>query len=220
MSPLDNFHTAHPTTTESLHIPVPSPDPATAEAFVTSRILVPHATPVPSTSPPPLSFTSSPTVVAVQHNPEFLAQSDLPNLPYSAFDNPVLDNSLSTGPPPSSHLPMTQSGFSPSRQESHHSLTATTVPIAPPRPTFAPDMGAATEDNASPTPSSRKENDALDPPSVNRATHAITVTLDLLPQFPSLPLVTDSDVAIAGSSLRERAGDHPPHSPHFPHDIV
>ncbi|KAH8991016.1 hypothetical protein EDB92DRAFT_1816526 [Lactarius akahatsu] len=204
-------------TTERLHIPVPSPDPATAEAFVTSCIVMPHATPATSTSPLPLSFTSSPTAVAVQHNPELLAQSDLPNLPYSAFVNPVLDNTLSTGPPPSSHLPMTQSDLSPSCQESHHSLTATAAPSAPPWPTFAPDMGAATEDNASSKPSSRKENDALDPPSVNRA---ITVTLDLLPQFPSLPLVTDSDVAIAGPSLREHAGDHSPHPPHLPHDIV
>ncbi|KAH9018857.1 hypothetical protein EDB84DRAFT_1518210 [Lactarius hengduanensis] len=200
MSPLDNFHPAHPTTTENLHIPVPSPDPATAEAFVTSCIVIPHATPATSTSLLPLSFTSSPTAVAVQHNPELLAQSDLPNFPYSASVNPVLDNTLST--------------------ESHHSLTATTVPSAPPWPTFAPDMGAATEDNASSKPSSCKENDALDPPSVNRATHAITVTLDLLPQFPSLPLVTDSDIAVAGPSLRERAGDHSPHPPHFPHDIV
>jgi len=64
---LDSFHPAHQTTTESLRIPVASPDPATASAIrdiVSSGITTPHPTPETSTSAPPLSSTSPPVGVA------------------------------------------------------------------------------------------------------------------------------------------------------------
>ncbi len=92
-------------------------------------------------------------------------------------------------------------------------------------PTSAPGLGATVEDDGSPKPGLRKEKDALDPPSVNRAIHANTMaTLDLPPQSLSLSSVTDSDMAIACHSLRElnaeRKGDHPSHPPHCRYDIV
>ncbi|KAH9009304.1 hypothetical protein EDB84DRAFT_1547383 [Lactarius hengduanensis] len=56
MPPLDDFHprTAHKTTTESLSVPVTSPDPATADA---SDIIIPR--PTSATSTPPGAFRST-----------------------------------------------------------------------------------------------------------------------------------------------------------------
>ncbi len=221
---LDNFHPAHQTTTGSLRIPVTSPDSATAGAIpdiVTSGITMPSPTPETSTVAPPHSSTSLTAAVSLQHNPDLLTSSDQPNLPYSASSNPVLDNILPTGPPLSSHPSMTRSDLSPFFPESHRSTIVPTALSASPGPTSAPDLGAAAEDDGSPQPGLSKEKDALDPPSVNRAIHANTMaTLDLSPQSPSLPLVNDSDVAIAGRSLREpnaeRTGDHRPYPSHSP----
>ena len=58
----------------------------------------------------------------------------------------------------------------------------------------------------------RKEMDAPEPPSVNRAGYTDTMAT---PQSPSQRSATDSDVAIACRSPREpnvgSAGAHPPH---------
>ncbi len=217
--PLDDFHFAHQTTIEGLRIPVIPPYLATAGAIgdtATSGITMPYPTPETSPSAPPLSSTAPPAAVAVQNNAHLLTS------PSSASSNPDLDNILPTGPPLSSHSPTTRSDLSPSRPESRRSMIALTAPSASPGPTSAPDLGgAAAEDDDRPKPGLRKERDALDPPSVNGAIHA---TLDLPPQSRSLPSVTDSDVAIAGRSLREpngeRTGDHPPHPSHCRYDIV
>ncbi|KAH8993860.1 hypothetical protein EDB86DRAFT_2830033 [Lactarius hatsudake] len=74
-------------------------------------------------------------------------------------------------------------------------------------------------------PSFQNDNDALDPPSVNRVNHGNTMSiLDRPPQPPSLLLVTDSDVVITGPSVREpdaeRTGDHLRHPSHGQYDIV
>ncbi len=218
MPPLDNFHPAHQTTTESLRNPVTSPDLATAGVtrdIVTSAITIPYPTPETSTSTPPLP------AVSLQHNPDLLVPSGFPNLPSS---DPVLNNILPIGPPLPSPSTMTQSDLSPSFPQSHRSIIVTTSPSVSPGPTSAPDLGTATKGDRSPKPGLGKEEDALDPPSesVNRATHANTMaTLDFLPQLSS---VTDPDVAIAGPSLREpdagRTRDHPPDPPHCRYDIV
>src|SRR6266702_4334427 len=182
--PLDNFHPAQQTTTESHHKPVTSPDLATAGAtrdIVTSAITIPYPTPETSTSTPPLSFAPSPPAVSLQHNPDLLVPSSFPNLPSSASSNPVLDNILSIGPPLPSPSTMSQSDPSPSFPQSHRSIIVTTSPSVSPGPTSAPDLGAATEADGSPKPGLRKEKDALDSPSVNRAIHAnTTATLDFL----------------------------------------
>ncbi len=224
--PLDNFHPAHQTTIESLRVPVTSPDPATAGAIrdiVTSAITIPH--PTPETSASPLSSTSPPAAVALQHNADLLTPSDPSNFPSSAASNPVLDNILPIGPPLSSHSPITRSNLSPSYPESHCSTTVTTAPSASPGPTSAPDLGAAAEDDGSPKHDLRKGKNALDPVSVNRAIHANTMgTLNLPPQFPPLPSVTDLHVAIVGPSLQEpnaeHTGDDLPHPSHSRYDIV
>ncbi|KAH9045880.1 hypothetical protein EDB83DRAFT_2405459 [Lactarius deliciosus] len=143
---------------------------------------------------PPLSSTPPSTAVPP-------APSDPPNLPPSS--NPVLDDIFPT--------------------DSHRSSAVTMTPRNPPRPTSAPHLDASTEDDGSPKPGCHKENDALDPPSVNHAIHANTTALDLLPQSSSLLLVAHSDVVFACPSLRlpdvERTGDHPPHYSR-PHDIA
>ncbi|KAH9027119.1 hypothetical protein EDB84DRAFT_1439936 [Lactarius hengduanensis] len=103
--------------------------------------------------------------------------------------------------------------------ESRHPIVATAAPSASPRPTSAPDLGAAAEDDGSRKPGLRKDKDAVDPPSVNRAIHGNTMSTPYPPpESPSQPSVTDSDVVITGRSPRgplaipERTGDHPPHS--------
>ncbi|KAI9441074.1 hypothetical protein BJY52DRAFT_1217099, partial [Lactarius psammicola] len=83
--------------------------------------------------------------------------------------------------------------------ESYRPIIVTTAPSASPGLTSAPDPGAAAEDNCSPKP---------EPPL----------------QSPSLPLVADSDVVVAGRSLlepsAELSGDNPPHALHRRYDIV
>ncbi|KAH9057259.1 hypothetical protein EDB87DRAFT_1632570 [Lactarius vividus] len=206
--PFDNLHPW--TTTENLSIPITSPDPVTTDAFVPSGLIMSHLTSTTSTPAPPLSSSPPSTDVALQHNADFLALSDPPIHRPLAPSNPFLDNALSTAARLSSHPSMIRSDRSPSFPESHRSSMVITAPRNPPRPTFAHDLGAGTEDNGIPKPRSLTENDALDPPSAN---HANTTPLDRLPRSLSLPLVAHSDVASAGPSLRgpyaERTGDYP-----------
>ncbi|KAN0126341.1 hypothetical protein V8E53_015130 [Lactarius tabidus] len=93
-------------------------------------------------------------------------------------------------------------------------IAATAVPSASPRLTSMTDRGATPEDDGSPTPDSRVVEDALHPPLVNRATQ-INTTTTLDPLSPSLPLVDESDRAMASRSPQEpiagRTGrDQPP----------
>ncbi|KAH8993867.1 hypothetical protein EDB86DRAFT_2830039 [Lactarius hatsudake] len=142
---------------------------------------------------------SSPSAaVSLLQNTESLTPSDPANLP-SPASNQVL-----------SILP-----------------TATAAPSASPGPTSVPDLGSAADDDGSRKPGLRKDKDVVDPPWVNRAIHANTMsTLYPPPQPPSLLSVTDSDVVITGRSPRgpipERTGDHLPHpsQPDHRYDIV
>ena len=118
---------------------------------------------------------------------------------------------------------MTESDHSSSCPESHRSILATTSLGTSPWPTSAPELGAATKVEGTPKAGSCKDKDALDPPSVNRASHANTMaTSDLPPQLPLL--LSPTDIAIAGPSQREldaaHTGDHPPHALHSQYDIV
>ncbi|KAH9041452.1 hypothetical protein EDB84DRAFT_1474554, partial [Lactarius hengduanensis] len=136
--PLDNFHPAHQTTTESLRIPATSPDPTTDDAFVAPGIIIPH-----------------PTTSELRHPP-------------SSFLHLLIHCRCSTA-------------------QISSLVNVTTLLQEPPRPTSAPDLSVATEDDGGPKP-------------------------DHLLQSSSLPLVSHSDVAIVGPSLREpnteRTGDH------------
>ncbi|KAH9057268.1 hypothetical protein EDB87DRAFT_1632614 [Lactarius vividus] len=186
---------SHPTTTESLRISSTSPDLATADAFVTPSIILLHPA---SASTFPLPSASSSTAVAFQHNADPLVPSDPPIPQFSALSNPVFDNTLPS--------------------ESHRSSIVTTSPGNRLRPAPVPNPGATTEDDGSPKPGSHKESDAHDPPLRNQRKY-------YGPRSPtSMALVTDSDVAIAGPSLRgpntERTGNHVPHLSHRPYDIV
>ncbi|KAI9449959.1 hypothetical protein BJY52DRAFT_1305054 [Lactarius psammicola] len=159
-------------------------------------------TETPAFAPP---FSSAAAAAASQHNADPLTPSNPPNLPSSTSSHPVLGDIL--------------------RTESHRSIIVTIAPSASPEPTSAPDLDSAAEDHGSPKPDFRKEEDDLDPCSVNWEIHANTIaTRDLPPQSALLPLVTDSDVDIAGLSLREPNAEHTGDSPvdplHGGYDIV
>ncbi|KAH9054621.1 hypothetical protein EDB83DRAFT_2392986 [Lactarius deliciosus] len=206
MLPLDDFHSAHQTIIEVPRTPVTSPGPATAGTvrdITTSGKAVPHFAPNSSISIPTLSSTSPPAVFAIQHDDDLLAPSDGPNLPSSAAYNPVLDNRLPT--------------------ESRRPIVVTAAPSASPEPTS--DLSVTTEDDDSQKPGLRKNKDALDPLSINRVIHAITMpTLGLPSQPPSLSSVRDSNIAITGPSMwepdAERTGDPPPHPSRGRYNIV
>ncbi|KAH9057264.1 hypothetical protein EDB87DRAFT_1686547 [Lactarius vividus] len=147
MPRLDN--PAHQTATESLRTLATSPDPATTDAFVAPGMTMPPPTSATSTCAFPLHLTSPPHPLPVshQHNADLLAPSYPSDLPFSALSNPFLDNTLPTGAPLSSHLPMTQSGLSPTFPPSPRLLIAATAPINPPPPTSAANLGATTKDD-------------------------------------------------------------------------
>ncbi|KAI9445689.1 hypothetical protein BJY52DRAFT_1315439 [Lactarius psammicola] len=160
---------------------------------------MPHPTTETSAFAPP--FPSAFAAAAPQQYADPLTPSNPPNLPSSTSSHPVLDDILPT--------------------ESHRSIIITVSPSASPGPTSAPDLDSAAEDHGSPKPGFRKE----DPLSVNCEIHANTIaTRDLPPQSASLPLVTNSDIAIAGLSLREPnaelTGDRPVDPSHGRYDIV
>ncbi|KAH8987045.1 hypothetical protein EDB92DRAFT_1877586 [Lactarius akahatsu] len=90
--------------------------------------------------------------------------------------------------------------------------------------TPAPDLGVAVEDVGSPKPNLRKEQNKLDPPSVNREILATAMaTLDLPPHSSSPQSNADLNVAITSHSLKEpkpeRPGD-PPRPSDYRYDIV
>ncbi|KAH9054591.1 hypothetical protein EDB83DRAFT_2316342 [Lactarius deliciosus] len=125
----------------------------------------------------------------------------------------------------SSNSPLTRFDPSPSRLEPHRSIIIATAPSAPPGPTSVLDLGAAAEGNGSAKPGLRKENDTIDSPSVNRVIPANTrATLDLPPQYLSLPPVTDPDATTAGLPPREpdaeHTGDYPRHPSLCSYDMV
>ncbi|KAI9445695.1 hypothetical protein BJY52DRAFT_1315474 [Lactarius psammicola] len=164
---------------------------------------MPHPTTETSAFAPP--FPSSFAAAAHQHNADPLTPSNPPNLRYSTPSHPVLDDIFPT--------------------ESHRSIIVTVAPGTSPGPTSVPDLDSAAEDHGSPKPEFHKKEDALDPHSVNWEIQANTIaTRDLPPQSASLPLVTNSDIAIAGPSLREpnaeRTGDSPVDPSHGLYDIV
>ncbi|KAH9025207.1 hypothetical protein EDB84DRAFT_1505271, partial [Lactarius hengduanensis] len=180
MPTLDDFHprTTHKTTTESVSIPVTSPDPATADA---SGIIIPRPTSANSTSTPPLSSASSPTAVTLQHNADPMAPSDPPNH-FSSASHPILGNT-----------------------ESHRSAVVPAAPSTSTGPASADDLGATAKDDGSPKPGPREERDVRpDTPSAIRAIHANnTAILALPPHSSSLQSGTDANPTIAGPSLRQ-----------------
>jgi hypothetical protein len=229
--PLDN---PHPTNkpTDSLTISLASPDPANAgviQDIVASGIAAPYPTPGASTSarPRPRSYTSPPAAFSLQDKEVLLTPSGSPNLPSLASD-PVLDDTLLIGPSLSSHSPITRSNQSLSFPESHRSIIGACEPSASLVLTSSgPNPGTPPEDDSSPTLGSRKEKDALNPPSVHHAIDANDIpipTPDLPPPSPSLPPATDLDVSATLRSLKEPdaelTGDHPPGPSHYQSDMV
>jgi hypothetical protein len=110
-----------------------------------------------------------------------------------------------------------------STPETSSSRVVATAPRASAVMTAALDPGAAAEDDGKPWLCIRKEVDAHNPPSANRATTANTLD----PHSSLLQSVTDSNVAIADRSQEPNAGrvgggsgDRPPHVSHGWYDIV
>ncbi|KAI9438695.1 hypothetical protein H4582DRAFT_2076324 [Lactarius indigo] len=133
---------------------------------------MPYPSPKTSTSDTSLSSTPPRAAVSIPHKAYF------PTSPYLA-PNPAFDSVLPTGLPICSHALMSRSALSPSCSESHCSKKVLTAPGTSPGRTSVPDLGtAAAEDDGKPKLSLRNENDALGPPSANRAIHA---TPDLPP---------------------------------------
>ncbi|KAH9054791.1 hypothetical protein EDB87DRAFT_1418010 [Lactarius vividus] len=105
--------------------------------------------------------------------------------------------------------------------DSHRLIIVTAALNPSPRLTSASDLAASAEDDGGPEPGSRKGKGVLDLPSVSRATRTNTMTPDLPPQSPLLPLDTDSNLAVASPSLQtDRTGDHSSHPSHCRCDIV
>ncbi|KAI9431355.1 hypothetical protein H4582DRAFT_1250322 [Lactarius indigo] len=200
--PLDDFHswTAHPTTTESLSFLASSPDPPTADAYVTSGGIIPRPTYATLTSAPPLFTTSPPAAVTLQHNADLMTPSDPPNHPSASY--PILYNTLPT--------------------ELHRSKIIPTIPSASTGPASASDLRAIVEDDGSLEHGPRNENDIHEPPSAIHAIYANTLVTPDPPQHS--PSVADMDPTIASLSPREpnteHTGDHPPQLLHCPYDIV
>ncbi|KAH9035989.1 hypothetical protein EDB83DRAFT_2554515 [Lactarius deliciosus] len=203
MPSLDYFHpqTTDKTATDGLSIPVTSPDPATADTFVTSGTSIPRPTSATSTSTPPLFSTYPPAAVTLRHKTDPMAPSDPPNHP-SLAPHPNFDITDPT--------------------ECHRSAV---VPLGDlTGPASAPELVAAAKDDGNPKAAGLKDRNIHSAhPSAIRAIQANTVaTLDLPQPSPSLQSVTDMDSTIAGSSLHEpntkRTGDLDPL--HCPYDIV
>ncbi|KAH9009757.1 hypothetical protein EDB83DRAFT_2452483 [Lactarius deliciosus] len=156
---VSHIHDNFAPTTARVIAPVPSSlvSPTTAGAI---RDFVTAGIVIPHlTFAPSLSSTSTPAPIPHQHTARRLTPSDPPDPPSSASCNPVLDNVLHT---------VTTAGASPG-------------------PTSAPGVNARAQDDGSPQPGLPKEEDALDPPSMNHAVLANTmVTQDLPLQSPSL----------------------------------
>ncbi|KAH9054790.1 hypothetical protein EDB87DRAFT_1688836 [Lactarius vividus] len=225
---LDNLLPVHRTAIEGLHIPVTSPHQAIAgviQDIVTSGLTVPHYTPDTSTSTSPLSSTSPPASVSLQHNSDPLTPSDPPYLPSSTSSSPVLENIniLPTGPLQSSHSPITRSDLPLSFSESHRSIIVT-IPGTFPGPTSALNLSTTARDGGSAKPGLRRDKD-VGPLMVHSTARASTMTaLDLVPQ--SLLLQPDADLdgaTVMGPSQRAertRTGYHSAHHSYSQYDIA
>ena len=103
-------------------------------------------------------------------------------------------------------------------------MTTASAPSASPGTTSGPERGAAAQDS-SPMHGSRNETDALNPLSANHAIDPNTTAILNLSSHSPPPLsVDDSEVAIAGPSLREQnvgeTADFSPDPSHYRYDIV
>ncbi|KAN0140605.1 hypothetical protein V8E53_001814 [Lactarius tabidus] len=193
---VDNSHLIRQTT-ESSPVPDTSPDQATAGATqetATLGITTPLPTSEAPTSASPLSSTSLPVSVSLQHSPIPLAPSCPPSLTSSASANPTLENILDT---------------------------AAAAPSASPRLTSATDLGATPENDGSPMPGLREAKDA---PAQNRAMRANVINrLDPQSGSPPSDTDSGRAMA-GSSLLEPNAGrtggDHPPHVLHRSYDIV
>ncbi|KAH9018866.1 hypothetical protein EDB84DRAFT_1442293 [Lactarius hengduanensis] len=94
---------------------------------------------------------------------------------------------------------MTRSYPSLSFPGSHHPLIVAVAPSVSPGPTSAPDLGAAVEGGGNKKPGPLKEEDAIDPPSLNRAIHANTMVTNLSSQSPSPPHFSQHPAQVAES---------------------
>lgn len=184
--------TTHPTI-GTPGIPFTSPDPATL------HITTSHATPETSTIATPLSSSSAPATVSLQHNADLLAPPYTLTPSPSASPAPFFDNILHSGPSLSLLSPMNQADLS------HRPIIATTAPNASPGTTPVPELGATAEDGGSLKLGFNKEMDVPDAASANRAFDAnIMPTRDLPLQSPLLLSITHSVVATAGPSSPEQ----------------
>ncbi|KAH9009759.1 hypothetical protein EDB83DRAFT_2452495 [Lactarius deliciosus] len=159
--------------------------------IVTSVISTSDPIPETSTPAPPLSSTSLPTAVSLQHNAGLSTPFNAPNIPSS---NPVPNDIVPTEPP--------------------SSMIVTSAPSTSPGLTSAPDVDATAKDDGRTQLGLRKERDALAALEVDQAIH----TRVALGPPPSRS-ITKLGVVIAGPS-REPDADHPPHTSHGRYDMV
>ncbi|KAN0140442.1 hypothetical protein V8E53_001651 [Lactarius tabidus] len=180
-----------------------SPDPpaftgATLDIDTSPRTM-PLETSTSTASVPPTGDLS------LQDNTGLLVHSDAPEIPFPILPAPVLEDILP--------------------RESQSSIMARTSPGTSPWPTSAHELVAAAGDEGSTKASSREDHhkDALDIPPIDRASGASTMAIvDVLPQLPPLPSVTDK--AIASLSPQEfdaeNTRDSPPRTLHGRDDAM
>jgi hypothetical protein len=186
-----SLYPTHQTSTdsESVRDSATSPDPAPAgverdiETFFQTKS---HTSPGSSPSTSSVIPTST---LSLQNSAGVLMNSELPEISAPALPEPVLNDITSSYP---SLILLIELIHSPAFPESHCSVLVTTSPGAPPWPTSAPQLYAASGEEVSPKAGSREDRDAVDPPSVNREIQENSiVTLDFPPQAPLPPPATD-----------------------------
>ena len=195
---------AHQTATGDSHDSTTSPDPVAAVATrddPPARTMAPtiRAASTPTTSVP------SPAPVSFQNNADLLApHSGSPEIPSLTSPEPVLENMLPTGTPPTltiSYLDLTDELSYP---ESHSSIMVNTSPRTSPWPASAPGPVAATSNEGSPKASSREDKDTPDLPSLDPTNQATTTAIvNVLPKLPPI-----TDIVTASPSQQEFDVEH------------
>ena len=195
---------AHQTATGDSHDSTTSPDSAAA---VAAQDDLPARTMAPTIRAASTRTTSvsSPATVSFQNNADLLTRhSGSPEIPSSTSPEPVLENILPTGTPPTltiSYLNLTDER---SYLESHSSIMVNTSPRTSPWLTSAPGLVSATGDEGSLKASSREDKDTPDLPSLDRASQAAaTAIVNVLPQLPPI-----TDIATASTSQQEFDVEH------------
>jgi hypothetical protein len=163
----------------------------------TSAITTPLASLATSKSPSSVPLTGA---ESLQNNTVRVHDSDVSDIPSSAFPEAKVDNILPTGSCRRLCSSMADLDLAIVFPGSHLLTNRTSPGTSSPWPTSAPELVPATGDEGSPNTGPHEDKDALDRPPGERAIQANTMTVGLLSHLPrqSVP-----HIAIADPSQRE-----------------